>query len=155
MGGSGVNPAGLLYRINWKRNGERNFLDINKARDIEATYEKSDTTRFIIDESPDFKRLEELSVSKAERLFVVIDKKVAELYQKELLKALDCSGKEIYIHAVEATEEAKSIRYYPVLLSFFEEHSAGRYDAVIAVGGGIIIDLVSFTVSTYMRGLPL
>ncbi|MBR2275342.1 MAG: 3-dehydroquinate synthase [Lachnospiraceae bacterium] len=130
-------------------------MDINKARDIEATYEKSDTTRFIIDESPDFKRLEELSVSKAERLFVVIDKIVAELYQEQLLKALDCSGKEIYIHAVEATEEAKSIRYYPVLLSFFEEHSVGRYDAVIAVGGGIIIDLVSFTVSTYMRGLPL
>ena len=123
--------------------------------DIEAIYEKKDITRFILDESDDFRRLGELGIREAERIFIVIDQEVAKLYQDRLTNALDCPEKEIYFHKVEATEEAKSIRYYPILLSFLEEHSAGRYDAVIAVGGGIIIDLVSFTVSTYMRGLPL
>lgn len=123
--------------------------------DIETSYKHEYTTKFIVDESTDYARLSEMDLCAYERTFVVMDQKVGKLYQDILLKKLSCNQKEIFIHEVEAVEYTKSIGYYPELIRFLESHNAGRYDAVIAVGGGIVIDLVSFTISTYMRGLPL
>ncbi len=123
-------------------------------QDIETTYEHSYTTKFIIDESADFSRLAEMDLHAYDRVFLVIDKQVAGLYLSQLLKRINRPMEQVFIHEAEAVEYTKSIGYYPKLVDFLESHTAGRYDAVIAVGGGIIIDLVSFTVSTYMRGLP-
>ena len=124
-------------------------------KDITTLYQSSYATKFILDSSSNFSRLQEMDLKRYDRVFIVIDKNVATVYQKEILKKMDFPESQVYIHGVEAKEHTKSIDYYPTLVSFFEEHTAGRYDAVIAIGGGIVIDLVSFTVSTYMRGLPL
>ena len=35
-----------------------------------------------------------------------------------------------------------------------ESNTAIRYGVVVVIGGAICLDLVSFVVSTYMRGLP-
>ena len=123
--------------------------------DIETVYEHSYKTRFIIDESSDFSRLKEMNLEKYERLFVVADENVYDIYGDRIENILDSWGKQINIFTVEAVEYTKSIGFYPKLVEFLEANTAGRYDAVIAIGGGIVIDLVSFTVSTYMRGLPL
>ena len=123
--------------------------------DIVTSYKHEFTTRFIIDESDSFLRLKEMDLQGYERTFIIIDQAVAALYLDSILENLNCNRNEIYIHEAEAVEYSKSIGYYPKLVKFLESHTAGRYDAVIAIGGGIIIDLVSFTVSTYMRGLPL
>lgn len=123
-------------------------------RDIETSYQHEYITRFIIDDTKNFSRLEEMDLHGYDRLFVIIDKQVAALYQKQLIQKINRSAEQIYIHEIEAVEYSKSIGYYPKLVDFLEKNTAGRYDAVIAIGGGIVIDLVSFTVSTYMRGLP-
>lgn len=123
--------------------------------DIETVYEHSYKTRFIIDESSDFSRLKEMNLEKYERLFVVADEKVYDIYGDRIENILNSWGKKINVFTVEAIEYTKSIGFYPKLVEFLESNTAGRYDAVIAIGGGIVIDLVSFTVSTYMRGLPL
>lgn len=122
--------------------------------DINTTYQHNYDTCFIIDDDENFKRISELNLNHYERIFVIIDSSVNEYYGSRLFKNLEHFGKKIISHTVEAAEAAKSIGYYPKLVEFFEGSTAGRYDAVIAVGGGIIIDLVSFTVSTYMRGMP-
>lgn len=123
--------------------------------DLETKYEHNYKTKFIIDDSADFKRLGEVSLEEYERLFIVADINVYELYGERIEGILNNWNKQIYIFTVEAVEFTKSIGFYPELIDFFESNGAGRYDAVISIGGGIIIDLVSFTVSTYMRGLPL
>lgn len=122
--------------------------------DIRTTYTHSYEMRFIIDRAEDFARISEMGLEAYDRLFVVIDENVNRLYGEKLLTKLHAFGKELFLHEIHPVEYAKSIDYYPVLVDFLEEHTAGRYDAVIAVGGGICLDLVSFTVSTYMRGLP-
>ena len=128
---------------------------MENREDIITTYEHKYTTRFIIDESSDFSRLKEMNLSKYERIFIVADENVYGIYGDRLTNILKMWGKEIFTFEVEAVEYTKSIGFYPKLVKFLESHTAGRYDAVIAIGGGIVIDLVSFTVSTYMRGLPL
>ena len=123
-------------------------------RDIETSYQHNYTTRFIIDTDSSFTRLTEMNLSGFERVFVIIDKTVAAIYKEKLLDRIQINKEDIFVYEVEAVEYSKSINYYPKLVAYLEEHTAGRYDAIIAVGGGIVIDLVSFTVSTYMRGLP-
>ena len=128
---------------------------MQNLKDIEATYEHKYTTRFIIDKSLGFSRLREMELSKYERLFIVADEKAYAIYGDRIVDILETWNKEINVFTVEAVEYTKSIGFYPRLAEFLESNTAGRYDAVLAIGGGIVIDLVSFTVSTYMRGLPL
>ena len=111
--------------------------------DIVTAYKHEYTTRFIIDESKCFSRLKEMNLKNYERTFIIIDNKVAPLYQDCILENLNCNRSEIYIYEVEAIEYSKSINFYPQLIRFLESHTVGRYDAVVAIGGGIIIDLVS------------
>lgn len=125
------------------------------GNDIKANFSHEYEIQFIIDCSSDFNRMTELEIDTYERIFVVIDENVAEKYGEIILRKLRMFNKEIYVHHIEPREYSKSIDYYPILIDFFEANTAGRYDAVIAIGGGICLDLVSFSVSTYMRGLPL
>ena len=122
--------------------------------DIRTTYTHSYEIRFIIDPTKDYARIQEMGLEEYDRVFIVIDENVNLLYGKTLLEKIKAFGKELFVHEIHPIESSKSIDYYPVLVDFFEEHTAGRYDAVVAIGGGICLDLVSFTVSTYMRGLP-
>lgn len=126
---------------------------MNKA-DIVTTYQHEYTTQFIIDASAEFERLQEMDLRSYDRIFVVIDTQVSAYYKEKLFNRMCDDAKEKITFEVSAEEYSKSIDYYPKLVQFLEEHAVGRYDAVIAIGGGIVIDLVSFTVSTYMRGLP-
>lgn len=122
--------------------------------DVVSNYEHKYETKFIIDSSEDFERIDEIGISDYDRVFIVIDENVSKLYEEKLLPKMINGKQELFVYRVKSVEETKSIAYYPKLVEFFEENTAGRYDAVVAVGGGIVIDLVSFTVSTYMRGLP-
>lgn len=124
-------------------------------KDIITTFQHTYTTTFIVDDTPEFDRLPEMSLRDYDRVFWIIDENVADIYQEKLLNKMGLDKEKLFIHLVKSEEYSKSIEYYPQLVGFLAENNAGRYDAVIAVGGGIVIDLVSFTVSTYMRGLPL
>ncbi len=50
-------------------------------------------------------------------------------------------------------EKSKSVENYLSLLSTMLENNFNRYDAVVAVGGGVIGDLAGFVASSYMRGV--
>ena len=121
--------------------------------DIVAKYKHEYETRFIVDNSLNFSRIQEIGIERYERLFIVIDKQVNALHSN-VVTCLKEMQDEVFIFEVDAVEGTKSIGNYPNLVNFLETNTAGRYDAIVAIGGGIVIDLVSFTVSTYMRGLP-
>lgn len=129
-------------------------MNTETMNDIETTYTHTYTTKFLIDDSTDFCRLPEMGLEKFDRLFYIFDENVEKLYRDAILNKSNVNSDRIFTFSVEPKEHSKSIDFYPELVDFLESNTAGRYDAVIAVGGGIIIDLVSFTVSTYMRGLP-
>lgn len=122
--------------------------------DVVTAFAHTYEIKFIIDNSKDYSRFGELNLGLYDRIFVVIDKNVKNIYGNVLLAKLKIFEKEIFIHEISPQEISKSIDYYPILVDFLETNTAGRYDAVVAIGGGICLDLVSFTVSTYMRGLP-
>jgi len=55
--------------------------------------------------------------------------------------------------ALEPGEAAKSIPYFARCLDWLAESGASRKTVVIALGGGVIGDLVGFVAASYMRGV--
>ena len=121
---------------------------------IEVSFERTDTIEFLLDDDAELTWLRTVDLGRYQRLLVFIDANVSRLWGERLAAALATHGKDTFWHVVEADETSKSLSYYPTALAFLEAHGAGRYDLVVAIGGGVVCDLVSFLASTYMRGLP-
>lgn len=77
--------------------------------------------------------------------FIVCDKNVSNLYQSL------CSDKAFKIEAIERN---KTLNTVAQLAEELRSSGCDRQGSIIAIGGGIIQDIVSFTASSYMRGIP-
>lgn len=120
---------------------------------LEVEYITKNKIEFLIDDSKDFSMLKDVDVSKYNKMILFFDKNVYDLYGGILENILGNSGKKIIRFIIEPEENSKSIIFYPEIIDFLEDSNANRGDLVFAIGGGIIIDAVSFSISTYMRGL--
>jgi 3-dehydroquinate synthase len=107
------------------------------------------STRFTYDvELGDFADWRERA-SSAHRLFIA-DGRVLDLHPR-VVEAL--RGEQVL--RVEAIETNKTLAFaVEALLPFLLEHNATRASTVIAIGGGIVQDLVGFVCSIVFRGLP-
>ncbi len=121
---------------------------------ITTSFTRTDTVHFHLDDDAHMHWLASFDSSKYNRFFVIIDAEVTRLWGDLLFSRLRAHNKEIFTFTVTAEESSKSLDFYPQLISFFEAHKGNLSDLVIGVGGGIVLDLVSFSCSTYMRALP-
>lgn len=78
---------------------------------------------------------------------IVVDEKIAEFHGAAIQKML---GYELIAIPNQKTREAKQ-----ALEDELFKKNLGRDAFLIGVGGGALTDLVGFTASTYMRGVPL
>lgn len=86
-----------------------------------------------------------------EKSVLIIDRKISELYQKELLDLLD----KYPFLILNADEKAKNFSNAQKIYRFFLKNEVNRSSTIIGIGGGIITDLTAFTASTFMRGCNL
>jgi 3-dehydroquinate synthase len=83
-----------------------------------------------------------------QRRIAVIDRNVYNLYKDRIP-----AGVEHLI--IDASESEKHWTNAEQVLSFFEEKSVlRRSEPIIAIGGGVLLDLVGFCCSIYRRGIP-
>lgn len=80
---------------------------------------------------------------------VVIDRNVYDLYKSQFDERLDNSS----IYLLDANEEEKSLQGAEKLLTWFQETKSTKATEVIAIGGGITQDIVTFSSSIYYRGI--
>ncbi len=123
-------------------------------RRIVTAYKSKSTVEFLIDDDKQIAWVGKFDSNKYNRFFVIIDKNVNKIWGGLLKQRLKRHKKELFFFEVEAVEDSKSLSFYPKLVAFLELRKCNLEDLVIAIGGGVVIDLVSFTCSTYMRGLP-
>jgi len=124
------------------------------VKKLSTTYKATHIVDFLIDDDKEMMWIARFNSDKHNRFFVVIDKNVNKIWGSLIRKKLKYHKKKVFIFEVEALEKSKSLSFYPRLVNFLELHKCNLSDLVMAIGGGTIIDLVSFTCSTYMRGLP-
>jgi 3-dehydroquinate synthase len=54
---------------------------------------------------------------------------------------------------IKANENTKSLEFMPEVILKMREAGANRTSHLVAIGGGVIQDIATFTASTYMRGI--
>lgn len=86
---------------------------------------------------------------------VCCDENVAPLYLDGVVESLAESGVSVESVVVPAGEDHKTLVTFEVLLDRFYDLGLTRGDLVLALGGGVIGDLVGFAAATYQRGVHL
>jgi len=98
-----------------------------------------------------------LSVGKTEnaRRFVVVDANVDRYYASEIRNYFACHRIDAKIITFPGGEENKSIGSYLSILEELDAFPIDRRDEpIIAIGGGVLTDVVGFVASSYRRSVP-
>lgn len=82
-----------------------------------------------------------------DRKVVVIDETVYSLYKDKI-------SSDATILRINSTESNKDWKNSEIVLKFFQDIKLLRREKVIAIGGGVLLDLVGFCCSIYRRGIP-
>lgn len=80
---------------------------------------------------------------------LIVDARVARLYARPLAQVL--AGPSVL--RIEATEANKSLERFPSYVTHVIEQGIRRDHVLVAVGGGIIQDIVAFIAATLFRGV--
>lgn len=83
------------------------------------------------------------------RTFIVTDSGVPKEYAERIAACAEVAK----IVTVDEGEGAKSLEVYGRLLTEMAEFGLTRTDCAVAVGGGVVGDLVGFLSASYMRGI--
>jgi len=98
-----------------------------------------------------------LSVGKREntRRFVVVDSNIEKYYSTEISDYFKYHKVDAKILTFPGGEENKSINSYLSILNELDSFPINRRDEpIIAIGGGVLTDVVGFVASSYRRGVP-
>ncbi len=89
------------------------------------------------------------------RVFIVTDSDVGYLYSEPVLSLLQNASLSPLIYQVPAGEDSKSLHSWQQILDWLVEQKVEKLEPIIALGGGVVGDLVGFVAATYHRGIPL
>jgi 3-dehydroquinate synthase len=120
----------------------------------EGRSERIDSYPIVVTRSPEdtVERLLEL-VGDA-KVALITDDTVARLYGPVVIGALKRAGVEAEVAAVPAGERHKTVEQAVELLDWLTGTQIGRRDVIVALGGGVVIDMGGWVASSYMRGVP-
>ena len=133
-----------------------NFRDkyVKKTWHVEAsrTYEFDIrySTGIFSPKNPDL-----LDLGESRRRLIIFDRTVYDLYGAEARQFFEAMGIEASFCLIESTEERKDLENLIYILKHMEDFGLlRRSEPVIAVGGGVLLDIVGFAASVYRRGVP-
>lgn len=89
------------------------------------------------------------------RAFVISDEAVAALYGDRVTTLLAASGFEPRLQSFPPGEASKTMATVERLYDWLVAERVERWDAVVALGGGVVGDCAGFVAATALRGLPL
>lgn len=95
-----------------------------------------------------------ISFVSSDRQFVVIDKTVHDLYGVELNTYFKTLKIQLNLIIIDATEATKDWDHTNQILQFFDKFGLNRREPTLAIGGGVLLDMVGFACSIYRRGVP-
>jgi len=89
------------------------------------------------------------------RRFIVVDENVERHYGDDLRNYFTHHGIETKVVVFPGGEENKTADYYLSIVRELDTFPIHRRDEpIIAIGGGVLTDVVAFVASTYRRGVP-
>jgi len=89
------------------------------------------------------------------RVGIVSNRRVFDLYGREVVRSLKASGFKPVQWLMPEGERFKSFPSLEKAVNFLSENRFERDDLVMALGGGVVGDLAGFSAAVYLRGLSL
>lgn len=85
---------------------------------------------------------------------LISDETVDRLYGGEVADLLEQRGVAVHRAAFPPGEQSKSVDVAVGLLNWLASTTVSRRDAIVSLGGGVVMDTVGWAASSYMRGIP-
>jgi 3-dehydroquinate synthase len=98
-------------------------------------------------------QLQNLGYQKEQKICIVSDSQVAEIYIDSLKNLLQNSFDQVFSFVFPAGESSKNMDTVQMLYESLINYGFDRHDFLIALGGGVVGDLTGFAASTYLRGI--
>lgn len=95
------------------------------------------------------------TVGRAEKVLIVSNRKVYDLYGDALRSSIADAGYGVSTHLIGDGEKYKSLRTAEDTLAKLSADRFTRADTVLALGGGVVGDVAGFAASVYLRGIAL
>ena len=89
-----------------------------------------------------------------DRVMIVIDTNVHKFYAAQLMEYFNSHNVKYSMLVIDTNEESKTWKDADHILQFFEDEGVLRREPIIAIGGGVLLDIVGFACSIYRRGIP-
>jgi 3-dehydroquinate synthase len=89
-----------------------------------------------------------------EKVAVVTNPTVGDLYCDQLVDALVATGRNVSVIRLPDGEEYKTIETLENIYDVLIDRKFDRYCGLLALGGGVIGDMVGFAAATFLRGIP-
>ncbi len=89
------------------------------------------------------------------KIAIITDESVANLYAKNIEFALCHAGFESFVFTFPPGEQNKTRENKAAIEDAMLQKGLGRDIAVLALGGGVVLDLAGYIAATYGRGVPL
>lgn len=132
-----------------------NFDNYKKTWSINTELPVSFTIQYSSDIfNPKNHDLIDVGQSNSNRKIIVIDKNVHNLHSNRILSYFDELKIDGRILVIDSDEENKTWDNANKILKFFEDEGLLRREPVIAIGGGVLLDIVGYCASIYRRGVP-
>lgn len=87
------------------------------------------------------------------KIALITDRNVDKYYGDLVLSSIRDEGIEIVKYVIEPGESSKNIDVAMDIYKFMLDNGMGRKDLLVALGGGVIGDLVGYCAATYLRGI--
>jgi len=92
-------------------------------------------------------------LSTAERIALITDTSVGDMYGHKVSALLASAGFEVHAFSIAPGESSKNWAVAGELLEAMAHEGLERGDLVVALGGGVVGDLAGFVAATYLRGV--
>lgn len=93
-------------------------------------------------------------VCDANRLALISDRTVFELYGQQAIASLTSAGFAVAHHVIEPGDASKSLAVASEIYDTLYDAKIDRSSCLIALGGGVVGDLTGFIAATWLRGIP-
>jgi 3-dehydroquinate synthase len=90
---------------------------------------------------------------KAGSVVIITDQTVGPLYAERVKDSVEKAGFTTHLLTIPAGESNKSLTQFAYLQSQLAQKKVTRSGLLLALGGGVVGDLVGFVASTYLRGI--
>ena len=89
-----------------------------------------------------------------ERVFLVTDPRVYSHWGSQVVEGLESQGRTVEVCVLDVHEANKDVTRWQQLVDELLSRGVDRHTPVLALGGGVVGDVVGFAASSLLRGLP-